>query len=99
MRTLGRISIKQGDLNRANKLFGESLELARGVNDLLGIAELLEQFAFLHALQQELESCALLCSVEEKLRDQMHAALSPGERDECTSYLVYSSAVLGGLEL
>ena len=98
MRTLGRISIKQGDLNRANKLFGESLELARGVNDLLGIAELLEQFAFLHALQQELESCARLCSVAEKLRDQMHAALSPGERAERDSYLDAARAVLGGVD-
>ncbi|MFA9407002.1 MAG: tetratricopeptide repeat protein, partial [Anaerolineales bacterium] len=98
LRLLGRCDLAQGDLESARGRYHMSLKIERGLDDLQGIAECLEGFAFIAFIRTEYVVAVQIIHASEALRDRLRTPLPSRETLEFESWKIEARAELGEKE-
>jgi tetratricopeptide (TPR) repeat protein len=80
IQSLGLLAGAKGDFVRAESLFAEALACSREMDDVAGAAEALRGLGEAAEAQGRLEPAVRALAASEALREQVGAALAPGER-------------------
>jgi non-specific serine/threonine protein kinase len=84
----------RGDLARATRLFGESLELRRPNGDLMGTAQCVEGLAWVAAAMGRPEHAAHIFGAAESLRERIGASVEVGWTSDHQRFLKQTSRAL-----
>jgi len=79
---MGSVARAQGDYGAARTCFAESLSISQEIGDKKGMSDALEGFADLATAQEQAERSVWLLGAVERLREDLGAPATPGEREQ-----------------